>query len=94
VHFEHSRVTAVQLRVARRATKHLGPVEGEILYMVRIETMGEGMADLRFLEAALVMRRRQREEGAVATGELIDRRSRHTSEFRVSRPSQSAHARK
>src|SRR6202171_1203392 len=31
------------------------------------------MAQLRVLEAALVVRRRQREEGGVATGELIDR---------------------
>jgi hypothetical protein len=42
-----------------------------------IESMGERMADLRFLEAALVMSGRQREEGGITAGELIDRRSGH-----------------
>src|ERR1019366_1671062 len=69
VHFEHARVTAVQLRVPWRAAKHLGPVEGEVVYMRWIESMGEGMADLRFLEAALVMSGRQREEGGITAGE-------------------------
>jgi hypothetical protein len=39
--------------------------------------MGEGMADLWFLEAALVMGRREREEGRVATGELVNGWSSH-----------------
>ena len=55
VHLEHSRVTAVHRRVAIRAAKHLSPVEGQVLYMRWIEAMGEGMADLRFLQAALVI---------------------------------------
>jgi len=39
VNLEHARVTTMQLRVARRTAKHLGPVESEILYMRRIEAV-------------------------------------------------------
>jgi len=74
-------VTTTPLRVARRTAKYLSPVESEILYVRWIEAMGEGMADLRFLEAALVMSGRQREESGITAGELIDRRSGHVNSF-------------
>ena len=77
MYLEHPRVTAVQHRVAIRATKHLGPVEGEMLDVRRIEAMREGVADLRLLHAALVVGRRQRKECGVAPGQLVNGCSSH-----------------
>jgi hypothetical protein len=42
-----------------------------------IEAMREGVADLRFLEAALVVSRRQRKECGIATGKLVNGWSSH-----------------
>ena len=77
MNFEHPRVTSKQLGVARRSAEHLGPVESEIPYVRRIEAMREGMADLGLLEAALVMCRRECEEGGVAAGDLVNGWSCH-----------------
>ena len=67
----------MQPRVARRAAEYLGPVVREILDVGWIEAMREGMADLRLLEAALVVRRSQGKKSGITAGELVNGWSSH-----------------
>ena len=43
--------------------------------MLWIDPSGEGVVELRVLQAALVMRSREREERGFTAGELVNRRS-------------------
>src|SRR5438105_4834650 len=73
---QHPRVTAEHVRVARRTSQDLSPVGGEVLDVLRAETIGKGVVQLRILKAPFVGRRGQGEEGLLASGELVEGRTR------------------
>src|SRR6266568_5086966 len=82
---QHPRVTAEHVRVARRTSQDLSPVGGEVLDVMRVETMGKGVVELRILKAAFVGRGRQGEEGLLASGVIVEGRTRHSFSSLVSR---------
>ena len=62
-----------------RTAEDLGPVGGKVLDVIRADVIGEGVIQLRVLQAALMGRGRQREEGLLPTGEVVDGRAIHRS---------------
>src|SRR2546429_6336459 len=63
---------AERLAVAGRSPQHLRPVRRQVLEVIRVQSMGEGVVQLRVLEAALVGGGCQRDERLVTTGKLVE----------------------
>jgi hypothetical protein len=69
------RLVAARLREGLRSAEHLGPVRREALDVLRVlVAVRERMVQLRIGQAPGVMGPRERQEGGVAAGELVERR--------------------
>jgi hypothetical protein len=68
-------LVAARLGERLRAAEHLRPVRAQPFDVLRVLVLvRERVVQLRVFEAARMMRLREREEGGVAAGELVERR--------------------
>src|SRR6266702_8471755 len=70
-------MAAMQTRVRWRASEDLSPVGGQIFDVPGADVMRERVIELGVFEAPLMKSRRHRQERRGATGEIVDRWSRH-----------------